>query len=269
MANRYKKPAKSRARRTKPGRVFLLKAVAGALVLMAVLYAATWAAGRAWRMTASLDLFGISGVEVSGLKHVRKGDLLAYMGEMEGTSIFRADLGELAGRLRAHPWIKCASVKRELPDGLRLALVEREPAAVALAGEARYLVDSEGVVLAGVGSGGWEYLPGIICDSPLQPAPTGGKPSGGLVMALELIGSVRREPTELLAGAVVHLGRDGVPYMVVDGAVVELGRDGYDEKVQKLAEIFNDVLKRGVAPERIDLRFPGKVIVDGGRDHRS
>jgi len=206
---------------------------------------------------------------VSGLRHVRKGDLLSYMGRIQGTSIFRSDLGAMVARLRAHPWIKDACVRRELPDGLALTLVEREPAAVAVAGGARYLVDTEGVVLARVPDEGWEYLPAVVCDGGRQPAPTGGEPSEGLVMALDLIDSVRAEPTELLAGGVVHLGKNGLPYLSMDGATVEFGRDGYEEKVRKLAEIFADVLKRGVAPERIDLRFPGKVIVDGGLSRRS
>ncbi len=269
MANRYKKPGKTRTRRSKPGRAYLMKAVLAALALIAVLYGAAWAAGRAWQKTESLDLFSVSSVQVSGLKHVRTGDLLSYMGEMKGTSIFKADLGAMVARLRAHPWIKDASVKRELPDCLRLTLIERKPAAVALAGGARYLVDTEGMVLARVPEEGWEYLPAVVCDGGRQPAPAGGDPSEGLVMALGLIGSVRAEPTELLAGGVVHLGRSGMPYLSLDGATVEFGRDGYEEKVRKLAEIFADVMKRGVAPERIDLRFPGKVIVDGGASRRS
>lgn len=269
MANRFKKRAVSKKR---PGRRLWLKLAKVLLVAAAICglaYSAAWAAGKAWHSFAGMDLFSISGVQVTGLKHVREDDLVSFMGDIRGEGIFGADLRTMVRQLESHPWIKGAAVKRELPDGLRIDVTERVPAASALAGGARYLVDTEGVVLARVEGGGWEYLPVITCDSPKKPGATGGEPGRGLALSLDLISAVRAEPTEQLSAAVVHLGRDYVPYLVIDGASVEVGSDEYEAKVRRLTEIMTDIRKRGVTPDRIDLRYPGKVIVGGGRVSQS
>jgi cell division protein FtsQ len=269
MANRYRKPGSRTKRQRGSNRARALKVIVVLVLVVAAGYSAAWAAGKAWHRTVSLRMFSVSRVMISGLKHVRDTDLVEYLGPVKGTSIFRVDLDSLVDRLSAHPWISAATVKRELPDGICLMLTERVPAAVANTTRGSYLVDTQGAVLANVDPAGWAYLPAIACDGGGAPGRPGGGPVEGIAMALELTGVLNSGQNELLAGSEVHLGRDGVPYLVVDGSKVELGRDGYADKVERLSEIISDVRKRGVAVQGIDLRFPGKVIIDGGVAGRS
>lgn len=262
--NRYKKPgAKKRGKKT--GWAVRIKVAAAALAVAGVLVAVPYAIGYAYHRTTSMEVFSVTELQVSGLKHVAKEDLVRYAGDPSGRSIFAVDMAALVGSLDAHPWIKSASVKRELPGRLRLDVQERNPAAIALAASGRYLVDDEGAVLAVLDTTGWDYLPSIVYERSDSPSAPGAAPEAEVADALELLKAVRTEPSETLAGAVVHLGVDGLPYLMLDGAVVSVGTGGYGDKVRRLAEIFTDVRGRGVSPKTIDLRFPGKVVVDGDR----
>jgi len=269
MANRFRKPGRRAKRPRATNRVRIFKALAVLLLVVAAVYSTAWAAGKAWHRTMSLRTFSVSHIMISGLKHVRDADLVEYMGPVRGKSIFRVELDSIVDRLAGHPWIREATVKRELPDGLRLMLTERVPAALANSDRGSYLVDTEGAVLAKVDPSGWGYLPAIAYDGRGAPGRPGDGPVEGLAMALQLIGVLHAGQNELLAGSEVHLGRDGLPFLVVDGSKVDIGRDGYEEKVQRLCEIISDVRKRGVDVKGIDLRFPGKVIVEGGRATQS
>lgn len=60
-----------------------------------------------------------------------------------GTNILACDLPALSERIAAHPWVAHATVTRNLPDTLEIAVVEHTPEAIVLA-ERFYLVNSEG-----------------------------------------------------------------------------------------------------------------------------
>lgn len=267
MKNRHRRAPGKSGGKSAWRRLFGILAFSSVAVgmLAGVSYAVTWAAGKACDRAAGLKVFKVSEVQVSGLRYVRKEDLVSFIGDPSGESVFGVDMEGIVGRLSAHPWIKGVSVKRELPGRVRLTVEERRPAVVAEADSGRFLVDEEGAVLAKLTGDDWGYLPAVVYEKAAGPPPPGTGPEESLDMAASLIGSVRTDETESLAGAVVYIGADGLPYIKLDGAVVTVGRDGYADKVRRLAEIIGDVHKRGVRPKTVDLRFPGKVIVDGDR----
>lgn len=269
MKNRHRRQGgKSAGKKPWLRRLAALLAVTGVVVwvLAGLAYAVPWAAGKACGSAAGLDVFAVNDVQVSGLKHVRRDDLVSYMGDPSGKSIFDVDVDGVVDRLGAHPWLKGVSVKRELPDRVVLMVEERNPAAVVVAAYGRFLSDKDGAVLSEVTTDDWNYLPSVVYEKAARPSAPGSAPEESLMLAAALIGPVRSDPTETLAGAVVYVGADGLPYLKLDGAVVTVGRGGYGDKVKRLAEIYGDVRKRGVSPRSIDLRFPGKVIVDGDRE---
>jgi len=267
MKNRHRRaPGRSGGKSAWRRRTGIMAAAVAALGMLAgISYAAAWAAGKAWDRAAALNVFEVSEVQVSGLRYVRKEDLVSFIGDPSGESVFGVDMDGMVRRLSGHPWIKGVSVRRELPGRVRLTVDERSPAVVAEAPSGRYLVDEEGAVLARLTGDDWGYLPTVVYEKAASPSAPGAGPEESLDMAASLIGSVRADETESLAGAVVYIGADGLPYIKLDGAVVTVGRDGYGGKVRRLAEIIGDVRKRGVSPKTVDLRFPGKVIVDGDR----
>ncbi len=67
--------------------------------------------------------------------HVSDAELRALMGITPGTNILSLEVDGLAEKVTEHPWVRRASVTRELPDTLIVELEEHTPRAVVLAGE--------------------------------------------------------------------------------------------------------------------------------------
>ena len=49
--------------------------------------------------------------------------------------------------------------------------------------------------------------------------------------------------------------------MQVDGMLVKVGHGEYEEKLQRLLELEDEIMRRGIPVDYIDLRFANKVIV--------
>jgi len=255
----------SRAVRPKAGsRRALARYAVLVLAVLTVVAVGAWVAGRARVLVLKVPYLRVEKVQVSGLKYVRREDFIAYMGDPAGISILSVDIDGMLDRARSHPWIKEASIKRELPDTLRIQLRERVPAAVADTGSGRYLVDTEGAALAAVSGAGWEFLPVISFPAAEGARLLEADNIKSIRMALDLLGCVRKDTSEMLSGARISVGDDGSPDILVGGAVVKVGSGGYQEKVRRLGELAHEIEKRDARPVMIDLRFPGKVVVKGG-----
>ncbi|MBV1856886.1 MAG: FtsQ-type POTRA domain-containing protein [Nannocystaceae bacterium] len=76
--------------------------------------------------------------------HVSDADLRALMGITPGTNILSLEVSGLAAAVSEHPWVRRASVTRELPDTLIVEVEEHSPRAVLLAGDF-FLVGEDGI----------------------------------------------------------------------------------------------------------------------------
>jgi len=230
----------------------------------AVLGGMAWASVKAYDYTVSLPVFSVKELKVTGLKYVRTGDFISYMGDPRGKSVFKVDVDELQKKVAAHPWIGYVSVRRELPCAVRVEVSERVPVAIADTGSGRFLIDKDGLALAMVSGPSWDFLPAIACPSVRGLKLVDPKTAGDLKKAIELISLVRQDPTETLTGACFSLDSDGHPSLTLEGSVVRVGPDGYSDKLRRLIEVLQDIRRREARPSLIDLRFPGKVVVKGG-----
>jgi len=241
----------------------LARALAAALILCGLTLATVWGAGQLYRRVAGGSWSVVKAVRVSGLKHVRQEDFLSYIGNPAGTRIMDLDMKGMAAKAASHPWIREAAFKRELPDTLRVEVMERNPAVVVETGGGRYVVDDEGLALARVRGGEWGMLPAVQYPSSgglkvLDPAT-----SDDIKQVLALLAALRAEPSERLSGARLWIGMDRMPYIGVEGMTVKVGQGDYGDKVRRLAGVFEDIRARGAGPVLVDLRFPGKVVVKG------
>jgi len=261
-----KKKTKPSSRKASPRRGLfrgtVLVVLAGGVTL-GLLAGAGWAALAGADRIASMGTFGIREVTVSGLTYVKRDDLMAYAGDPSGSSIFRLDVDSMAERIAAHPWVKGVTVRRELPDAVRVEVDERVPVALAVTPDGGFLVDDGGWVLSKVSGADWDFLPSFVYEK-RGGLKVGGGSAGDLTDALKLIRTVREDKTELLAGAVVFVDAKGEPVLRYRGSDVFFGRGDYAKKAMRLTDVIPDVYKRRVEPATIDLRFPGKVVVDGG-----
>ena len=170
-----KDPARGRFRR-----VWLLAAGGGAAAL-----ALLGGANALYRWSLASPYFRVREVRVSGTAHLSRSVVKARLGLRRTDNLLAADLETLQRRIESHPWVRSASLSRDLPGVLRVEVVERKPWAVFSPtgdrGRRARLIDAEGVILAEGGEGGWKGLPvlrGFDVSGAPKP-PQAGRPLSG------------------------------------------------------------------------------------------
>ncbi len=120
--------------------------------ILLLLYFGTDAFYR-WSLTS--PYFRVRSVTVTGVSHLTRSVVKARLGLKSSDNLLAIDLDVLREKIESHPWVRSASLSRDLPDTLIVEVVERRPSAavIPLGGKIRYIVDGEGVILGEVGAG--------------------------------------------------------------------------------------------------------------------
>lgn len=109
---------------------------AGAAALSMALAALAWQGGRALagsRLTGSV--FKVRAIEVSGLSRTPRDEALATAGLAMHQSILRVPLKQGVEALESLPWVRRAAIRRQLPDRLRVDVVEHTASLAVQLGE--------------------------------------------------------------------------------------------------------------------------------------
>jgi cell division protein FtsQ len=130
------------------------------LLLCLVVGAALGVGAKAgWTWLTSSPRFAVSKLVIHAGPRVTEPEVRMLAAIAEGDNIFSFRLADCVRALELHPWVKRASVMRELPDRVTIEIVERKPRALAALGSL-YYVDGEGEVFKKV-------LPGESADFPV------------------------------------------------------------------------------------------------------
>src|SRR5712691_4366298 len=92
-------------------------------------------------------LFRARTVHVRGEVHLSHADVLRIAGIVGDTNVFTFDAGGAELKLERDPWIAHATVTKDFPSTLVVAIRERVPVAVAEAGGVPRLVAQDGTLL--------------------------------------------------------------------------------------------------------------------------
>ena len=137
--NRYKQRSKSGAPGAGAKRLLaLVTFVLGVTAFSALLV-------LVYAMLTQTDYYRAKHLPVSGNERLGADTVLHLAGLAPGVQILDLNLGQVHGRLLAHPWIAAARVAREIPDTLRVTVREHRPLAVMdMQLGRRYLLNTEG-----------------------------------------------------------------------------------------------------------------------------
>jgi len=249
------RPSVSRDPRLRERRVAVARA-AGRRRLRLVLAAAGLAAviGGGLALLHS-PLLAARVVRISGASHTPRPAVLAASGLSGRPPLIDVGPAAVAARLEALPWVATASVRRQWPDGVRVALTERTPVAVVVAGGETALVDASGRVLArSVQQPSGTFR--ILAPAPL-PAPGADLPPSDR----PLLAVANGFPASLApAVRAIEERAGGVDLVLAAGPLVELGpqpRPG--AQAVALATLLARVGLAGVVA--IDLRVPTAPVL--------
>ena len=193
-------------------------------------------------------------VVFSGNKHLSDDELKAIAG-INGNECLPAISGSRLGkRMLASPWIKQVSVRKEYPSTLSIAISESVPFALLDMDGHVFLVDDRGALLEELKGAPVSFLPVIRGD--VFREKEGFSAALSLAKLMKNKGfSMEKNRIEIIAMKPQDLT------VVIDGIVVKMGDGNHEDKLNKYISLEDEIRKRKIIVDYIDLRFENRVVV--------
>ncbi len=208
-----------------------------------------------WGATRS-PLLDVDGIDVEGASRTSREELVVASGIRFGQAMVDVDERGAVQAVAALPWIQTASVERRWPDSVVITVVERDPVAVAPAGEGWALVDATGQVLALLASA----PSNLLALEGIAPAGPPGSVLGGpatdlLAVAAAVPPDLRTRVSAVQAGA-----EGGVELRLRPEGTVRLGApEQLDEKFRATLTVLGRVDTAALAT--LDVRIPESPVL--------
>ncbi len=205
--------------------------------------------------------FALDAVHLRGAVHRTEAQLLDRSEIVLGQNLFRLDPHAAELRLQADPWIREASVERELPSAIRIALREWTPAAVIALGAHLVLVAPDGTPFKRLAVGDPDDLPVITGLDVVEYQFDSAAFLARVRAAVLLLGDYREKDFSRSRPAQeVRLRADGSIVLVVGKAGIELhmGRDRWRQKLAMASKIF-----RRLSRDTRSVDVVRKIFLDG------
>jgi len=199
-------------------------------------------------------LFPVRSVVITGNEHLTDDELKGMAGISKDENLFSMSSSKISSKLAASPWIRSVAVRKEFPDRLLIQISEAEPFALLDMKGKLFIVDDRGAMLEELRNIAVPFLP-VILSNPYQEkeafleAITFAKAikNTGLLSGKDRIEIISHKPQEMSVN--------------IDGIVVKVGAGEYEDKLSRLADIEQEIKKRNISVDYIDLRFANRVLV--------
>lgn len=229
--------------------LLLLRTFAGALFTVALpLAALVWLLGA--------PQFRLQRPVVEGVGRVPAAWIHQALEPLRGRHLMWLSLPEVESRLTGHPWIRGVEIRKQLPDELRVQVIERRPAALLRRPEGLFYMDAEGVVIDR-----YDPLAGPS-DLVILASPDGTLPA--VARVLEIVSILETiEPAwgrglseiEILNDEDLRLFTAALPFPVI----LSGGRAEAD--LRKLRWVMPEIERIDPRPAAVDLRYTRQVVV--------
>lgn len=256
----------ARPRRERLPRLRRLLKTAMVLLILAGGGVGLW---EGYRRVIRLPYFRVAEVRVEGNLQVAAGDIVAALALDPEANLLEMDLASLSRRVLENPWVREASVRRQLPLSLTIRVVERVPEAVFIA-DRRYLLSADGVILSPLDDGDLPTLPTLRAAKP-RPVQVGEQ-----VLSSEMAQGLSVWRQFQMANA-LHGERAHEIAMTPDGSyLVNLGQEmplirlharALEEQLRRLGAALAASGQALSTFAEVDLRFRDRVVfrpVKGG-----
>ena len=214
---------------------------------------AAW--GGVW--LAENPAFALKRLDVSGLSHVTRAEVVARAAIDPHRNIWLLDVRAIEARLDALPHVRTARVHRRPPATIRLEIAERVPSACVRAGTSAALIDADDRVLE-LGCHG--DVPAYVLDATHALAP-------GAFLHDEELTQLEADARALGAGArFVSFAHDRFGELVAtrsDGIAVQFGDEDQLERKQRLVgPILAELGPQAAGVASVDVRTPATPVVE-------
>jgi len=207
-----------------------------------------------WLYRFSAGLFPVREVVFSGNMHLSEGELMTITGIDKNESLLTLSAKGLSTKLLQSPWIRDVSIRKEFPYRILIKIGETSPFAILETKGRTFLIDERGRMLEEL-KGTVPFLP-IINADPFRN-------HDNFMEALNLAKAIkdRQIATERTRVEIVaDKGPENIS-MVLDNVVIKVGHGDYEQKLNRLFALEDEIKKRAITVDYVDLRFANKVVV--------
>lgn len=253
-------PAYERLRAVRPGAALRWSGVQLGRVLLGSLLVAAMAGISllllvAYRAVTSHPYFALRSVGIEGSQRLTVGDVVALTGVSLGQNVLALNIGEMEARLTSNPWVRQASIRRELPDGLRIVLRERQAAFWVRQDKTLYFAGPDGKAIEELTAERFASLPVLEVRPGAErfyeqlPAFVERTQSNEYFFGMQQVAMVTADPER---GLLVRLGPEDVTL------ATEL--DNWRQGLANMALVWADLGKRGELDRATALRARGDKV---------
>jgi cell division protein FtsQ len=204
-------------------------------------------------------VMSLHGVQVDG-NIVVSDDVIRQVAELQGQSLVLPDFESAEERLRAFPLVKDADVTRDWPFGASVSVVEREAWGVWQAGDQRYVIDDEGIVITLPEP---ENAPIIIQTDVSQPLEPGSRVDASAVAVASELFATAELATGQSVSRLEYSEIAGLSAVLTGDVRVSFGGvDNYEFKLASLYAVLERAQEKGESVRVVDLRFGDRVAVE-------
>lgn len=207
-----------------------------------------------WIYRSGERAFPVKEVIFYGNTHLLDSELKTLTGISKDESLFSVSPKRVSARLLQSPWIKEVSIRKDFPSAVLIRIRETSSFAILEMKGRAFLIDETGTMLEEM-KGEIPFLPVITADP--------FKNRDNFTEALNLAKAVKdskiateRSRVEIIADK----GPESIS-LVMDGVVIRMGQGDYERKLSRLFELEDEIKKRAIAVDYVDLRFANRVVV--------
>ncbi len=212
------------------------------------------------------ELFEIHTITVEGAHYLDKQKVIELAQVKQGMPLYQVVPAITKEQIESHSWVKEAQVSRVPFHELKIAVIERKPAAIVRAASQNFLSDEEGYVLAKLGSaddGRFPLVTGVELDGLLKGTDVVRR---SIMSGIKLAGVIGKTIDGRLQVQAENL-TNRVAF--IQGVRFRFGEESVEEQWERfqrvkptLKSLNFDGVGRGV--REVDLRYDNRIIVREG-----
>lgn len=197
----------------------------------------------------------VSDMTFTGAKHLKAEDLKALVRVRKGDELFGVSSSEIRTRLMKSPWVKDAVIRKELTGRIEVYIFEAVPRAVLQTQDRSMLIDRDGVLLEEVKPSAQIVLPILRGIDPVQM-----RDAYREALAFAEVLQARRG-TLTQGDLIISGSRPEELALLIDQVSVRIGSGEFERKLTDLQFVREEIAKRNIRVEYIDLRFANRIVV--------
>jgi cell division protein FtsQ len=244
--NRYSQGGKRSWKNLSRSRTLLL----GVLVLLI----GAGVALSLWLDRFSAALFPVKEIVFHGNTHLSEGELRTIVGISRNENLLTLSAKGLSAKLLQSPWIEDVCIRKDFPSKLLIRIGETSPFAILETKGRTFLIDERGRTLEEM-KGTVPFLPIINAD------PFRNRENFMEALNLAKVIKDRKIATERNRVEIIaDKGSENIS-MVLDNVVIKVGHGDYEQKLNRLFALEEEIKKRTITVDYVDLRFANRVVV--------